>query len=553
MDSCITTCRLLKSSRAFHLSLTTGAGRGKSLVHEWLIDHVVFCSIASLPKNITGNTTVTASESPEMGNTDMDNATLAGVVSAIITFLALVVSSVQLLYQYYTNVNLSALGSRNCNDMVMGPWAELTDKKWRWLEFRYEVIFKSPIIFVSWPSNNKGPVNKAPIYSMRGTPQSFKDTRIWQPDVEQLAQQKEILQAGLPSYTLEGQSDNVKEDSLKVEKSEEEEVERTRRSLLRLGLNREASWATMLRELQVMERDSTKWQEELGGGRESIQLFERRTLAVAIQPRAYSWDMVPNFKNPLAQTVLTHLVEIAAMLGIYWTVWDSAGDRYRAEGNGFILFGSYRPEQGLVFQFLRAGRSSFKGNRIMPADEVKKFCFGFAPTLFCYQHDQTHRAKHLVNDDLGTIPELKLGSKQDIAETLSEIGCPKSTADRSLGERKTSHIFPMAFEILGMLGMTLRWRNSAFRVLPNPTIFCWDRRGFKTRLLLDGFRKYFKDHINKAQTQEITPVQPNLATPAAQPGHPAQRRAYITANDVEVTCRASRQTIRSVAIESRGL
>jgi hypothetical protein len=59
------------------------------------------------------SSTAAASSDPTVAGTGMDPATLAGVISAALTFAALVVSSVQLLYQYYTNVNLSALGSRS--------------------------------------------------------------------------------------------------------------------------------------------------------------------------------------------------------------------------------------------------------------------------------------------------------------------------------------------------------------------------------------------------------------------------------------------------------
>jgi hypothetical protein len=117
-----------------------------------------------------------------VGNTGLDSATFAGIISAALTFAALVVSSVQLIYQYYTNVNLSALGSRNCNHMVMGPWANLTHRHWRWLEFRFEVIFESPVIFVSFPKNDRGPAKGLPIHYMKGTKASFKETMIALPE-----------------------------------------------------------------------------------------------------------------------------------------------------------------------------------------------------------------------------------------------------------------------------------------------------------------------------------------------------------------------------------
>jgi hypothetical protein len=68
----------------------------------------------------------------------------------------------------------------------------------------------------------------------------------------------------------------------------------------------------------------------------------------------------------------------------------------------------------------------------------------------------------------------------------------------------------VSFEILGMLGMTLRWRNSSFRMLPNPTIFRWDRKAFDTRMLLRVFRSRLKDlepdhdRIRQGYLQELS-------------------------------------------------
>lgn len=42
----------------------------------------------------------------------------------------------------------------------------------------------------------------------------------------------------------------------------------------------------------------------------------------------------------------------------------------------------------------------------------------------------------------------------------------------------------MAFEMLGMVGIVFQINRTAFRMLPNPTIYHWDRKSFSTRALL---------------------------------------------------------------------
>jgi hypothetical protein len=49
------------------------------------------------------------------------------------------------------------------------------------------------------------------------------------------------------------------------------------------------------------------------------------------------------------------------------------------------------------------------------------------------------------------------------------------------------------FELLGMLCKTLRIRNSAFRMLPNPTPYHWDKNFFNIRRLVMEYRKKISD------------------------------------------------------------
>lgn len=61
------------------------------------------------------------------------------------------------------------------------------------------------------------------------------------------------------------------------------------------------------------------------------------------------------------------------------------------------------------------------------------------------------------------------------------------------------------FELLGMLGKTLHIRNSAFRMLPNPTPYHWDKNFFNLRRLVrEYWRKISDSDDDMPRTDQIT-------------------------------------------------
>ncbi|KAK4146952.1 uncharacterized protein C8A04DRAFT_9406 [Dichotomopilus funicola] len=350
----------------------------------------------------------------------------------------------------------------NCGPNVMGGWSVLTRRVWRPSEFRFETLFEVPVIFVCPPSNTRGPIRNQPIYFVAGTPDSMEHTR-----------------ALLPR--------------------EEQRIQSTPESQVRTADNERASWVTLLSHLQLMERESQEWDQPLLLYRSGPQLaypigFGERTLAVAIQAKTRSWDTIPaHVKKPYATTAFCHLLEIAAMMGIYWKEFDRLKERYQAEGNGYILTGAHIPDLGLMFTLQISGKNRFQENRVIPVDEVKELCCGFVSTLF---HDikRGQRQVDLPNKDPKNLDFLQLGSRNEIAETMVLIGCNTDTTNyfRS-NDAKHSHLFPVPFELLGMLGKTLHIWHSAFRMLPNPTPYAWDKNFFDLRQLVEEYLKNITD------------------------------------------------------------
>ncbi len=352
------------------------------------------------------NNNSSSSTAPDNGGGG-DDGDIVNWVALVVSLVALLGTFAQVLQQYIA----SATGYSNCDETVMGKWHKSKKRKFKTTELRFEVQFETPVIFVCAPTNTKGPIKNKPIHFVNGTKQSLEQTRALLPTEEEA--QRQSLQRG-EVHTAD---------------------------------NERASWVMLLSQLQSMEKESQEWQLEHSkkGPPHSLPLvdFQSHTLAVAVQAKKRSWDTMPSsVKKPYATTAMCHLLEIAAMMGIHWKEFDRTRDRYRAEGNGYILTGTNVPELGVMFTLQICGKSRFEDNRVIPVDEVKELCCGFVSTLF--QHDAKDRRRiEFPNEDPKDLSFLQLGSMDEIAETMVLIECNTDTANcfRS-NDTKHGHLFP---------------------------------------------------------------------------------------------------------------
>ncbi|KZL82590.1 modin [Colletotrichum incanum] len=401
------------------------------------------------------------------GGDDNEVELIVAIVALIISVFAFIIAIFQALQQYYA----SATGYSSCTPKVMGDWAQFTRRRFRWYEFRFEVEFEVPVIFVAPPTNHRGPLglheNKEITY-MTGTSQSYKKTFTW--DQQQYDQIDKSLRAG------------------------------NSRQAIHTADNEFANWLGLLMAIQRMEKESRTWQNNEYFGHNNIQWEDQtpchphapttavtHTLSVGMQRKKKSWDSMPdNMKKPYATTTISHLVEIAGMLGVHWKEFNRNEDRYRAQGNGFSITGYDVDDLGIVFNFEKTGPTWFHENRVVPHNLVKELCFGYSPTIFRQESSDNHK----YADEPKDIGTLQLGSMSAIAETLVVIGCNTNTVKyfrKSLPDTRHVHLFPIAFELLGMVGVVLQIPGTAFRMLPNPTIWHWDRKSFSLRAFLGDY------------------------------------------------------------------
>ncbi|KAJ3459149.1 hypothetical protein MRS44_015222 [Fusarium solani] len=300
-----------------------------------------------------------------------------------------------------------------------------------------------------------------------------------------------------------------------------------------------ATWVNLLNELQRMEHDSMAWEEE--EYRKGVECtgepnpdgvpasWLEHTMAVALQKQRRSWDTMPsNVKKPYAMTTISHLIEMAAMLGLYWKVFDRAEDKYRAEGNGCMLTGTAVPDLGLVFNFQVTGNRKFRETRLISTGDVRNLCFGVVLTIY-WNLKNTERAGYPSDEPLG-LGVLQVGSRREIAETLGRIGCNIVTCNFFLDDTKNViHFFPgrlysialtgqdqpminsvtVVFEILGMLSCTFHILNTMFTYVPNPISFRWEKNSVDLQLLLEAYLSHLTADL---QWQIRNPARVELKT-----------------------------------------
>ncbi|CAK7209102.1 hypothetical protein SCUCBS95973_000337 [Sporothrix curviconia] len=415
-----------------------------------------------------GNSTSSASSN---GNGGDSSDTIIAIVALVVSVIALIGTGLQVVQQYLA----SAAGYSNCDAAVIGPWHTSKKRRFRLGEMRFQVLFETPVFFVCPANNENGPIKDAPIHFVRGDQLSIEHTRSLplpdlDPEDEGRRQEAGGENGAHGANGSNGANGANGASDIKGIKGAKGGVaghagpagaRGTHASMLtwskpklkqklldRGGVhtadNEMSTWVRLLQELHRMERDSLHWQEKqiMRNGPAFADTFEDHKLCVALQAKKRSWDTMPSsISRPYAASTICHIVEMAAMLGIYWKEFDRSSGRYRAEGNGYFLTGSHVPDLGIVFTFQICGKCRFAENRIIPVDEVKELAFGIVPTIFREKDDLRRVA--LSTDDTYSPGQLWLGSRNELAETLASIGCNTNTSNCLRDEnKKHGHLFP---------------------------------------------------------------------------------------------------------------
>lgn len=342
-------------------------------------------------------------QTPTMSSDKPPIDTNVAVVALAVALVALIVTSGQLLGQYFATAD----GYRRCQPSVMGPWAKRTRLRWRWSQFRFETLFTIPEIMIA--SFRLGPqqlrVGEPPIDGnsewVTGSPASSKKMMI------------------IPSYN-DGMRDEL------------------------------VCWLPLLRSLHVHE-----WElQRLGCYMEHTSSLLRAGPAVRFRER--SWDfMSPDMVRPHAVTNVSDIAVLARRLGMTWGDFRKTPVTYamhtqfadgssgpedgimRAEGNGHVLSSTFARSIGIILQYMYVGPpvlgkpSSIpelsKTELYIPCKEADMMGFGILPGYSELQlpsfrigtidevyatlngFDPTRRASKKVSDIRGIDPHCTYG------------------------------------------------------------------------------------------------------------------------------------------------
>ena len=223
-----------------------------------------------------------------------DNTSIAAIVIAAIAFFVTVAQLLQAVFG-------TAVGYRNCQASVIGEWATLTKRKWRWSEFRFETRFKTPnILLIDGYQFSR--TEKA-VRLLQGDPVSRWTTCV---------------------SSIHGSDEN----------------------------SDLVGWLRFLDQLHKYTNLSV-----LGPGTmpykytfSHFDLHEATLPAITFRER--SWDfMPPEITRPFATSNVGDIIALAHRLGMFLTDLRPADGIMRAEGNGFSIVSTTVRGFGLFLQF----------------------------------------------------------------------------------------------------------------------------------------------------------------------------------------------------------
>ena len=292
-------------------------------------------------------------------------------VALAIALIALLTTTAQVLGQFFATAD----GYRRCQKSVMGGWANLTRRRFRWSELRFETLYTTPRFGLS-----------------RLTPGQI------------LSQETDSDGIVIKRYQLDGSLQSM--GSTLCDASQ-----RSHRKSTEL-----VSWVKLLFALQynsketlaVLESNSS-WVPVLNHGTGATQVWSGSYLIYDVRVEERSWDFVPpEVIKPLAVVGISDIAVMARRLGMVWQQFDPLGGNMRAEGNGHTITSTIVRSTGTVLQVgvmdsLRDLQDpSRKDKLFIPSRVADKLGFGI-----------------VTGQDLLGLPNYKLGTEEDLLEIMA--------------------------------------------------------------------------------------------------------------------------------------
>lgn len=314
--------------------------------------------------------------------TDLDLSTGALVVALV----ALIMTISQVMGQFFATAD----GYRRCQSSVMGEWAKLTRRKFRWREIRFETLYSTPRfgLFPFTPGQT-------------------------------LSHEMEDSGALTSHFLLDG-SPNAIRSTLGG-------------TVRKAGVSAElVSWVRFIQALHYNSRetltllgynDSETTLSPTAAKETSMLLNSQKYFVHDMRIEERSWDFVPpEVVRPLAVVNVSDLGVMARRLGMLWKQFDPLEGNLRAEGNGYTISSTLVRSMGTVLQIgvrdpLPDTYDEEQVHELyIPSEAADKMGFG------------------IVSGQPGFgLPEYKMGTEIEVLALLNQVDPTRQASDTIRG------------------------------------------------------------------------------------------------------------------------
>lgn len=320
----------------------------------------------------------------------------------VVALVALFTTASQVIAQLFATAD----GYRRCQDSVIGPWAKLTRRRFRWSEMRYETRYTTPRFGLF--KTVVGDVSAYPVEDSGTGP--IRSNRVLG-----------ILPPRDNHYRLDGSHRSMRatfigQISPRYSVSTEQ-----------------VSWVMFLEALHYNSRFTYR---ALGDFQPVTPPQQMLELPLSVEDQPYSmydvrieersWDFMPaEVIRPLAVVSVSDIAIIARRLGMNWRQFDLFNSNLRAEGNGYTITSTLVRSVGIVLEItidqdLLHNRNisndldvSLLNELYIPSEIADKLAFGIVSGLPGFG-----------------IPDYKLGTLEEIITLLqNEIDPTKIAAN----------------------------------------------------------------------------------------------------------------------------
>lgn len=368
----------------------------------------------------------------------MASDTTVSIIALAVALVALVTTISQVLGQFLATAD----GYRRCQSSVMGGWAKLTHRKFRWSEMRFETLYTTPQfgLFPYMPGQSVSTETdvygtKEMHYQLDGSASSREATYCETIDRPHLSGGTENVSWLRFIEALHRNSiDSLKLFGVSVHDLRSKKEPRNRTNLVADG--------------KVLG-DITKH-----------AFGSQGYLIPDLKVQRRSWDFVPpEVVRPLASVTICDLAIMARRLGMIWKQFEPLDGNLRAEGNGHTITSTAVRSMGTVLQigvkdFLPSADDSEESNELyIPSEAADKMGFGIVPG----------------DASLG-VPDYKLGTEEEVLATLRNVVDPSRGAAESVKNALKANPgwTPGISDIIGFAAPMIRQSSSSIVRVPQP-------------------------------------------------------------------------------------